>query len=139
MGIRLYLYYFLLLAAENLFLGGILKKLPPLVTRLYSLFFILIGWVFFASDGLAQSFSYLGRMFSLTPLRGADLYHLVRNIPFILLLVLGSTPIPKQAYDILTENGSRRLLFSLGGVFIFVFCIANLVGSSYNPFLYFRF
>ena len=77
------LYYFLLLAAERLFLGNILKKLPAPITRLYSLFFILIGWVFFASNSLTDAFSYLLRMFTLTPARQFELYHLARNKPFI--------------------------------------------------------
>lgn len=134
------LYYFLLLAAEKLVLGKILKKLSATIARFYSLFFILIGWVFFASDGLGDSISYLSRMFTLTPTGGFEIYHLVRNIPFILLLALGSTPIPRQAYDILTERKeARKFAFSLGSMLIFVLCVANLVSSSYNPFLYFRF
>ena len=134
------LYYFLLLAAERLFLGNILKKLPAPITRLYSLFFILIGWVFFASNSLTDAFSYLLRMFTLTPARQFELYHLTRNIPFILLLTLGSTPLPKQAYEILTKRKERRkFAFSLSGLIVFFLCVANLVSSSYNPFLYFRF
>ena len=68
----------------------------------------------FASDGLGDSFSYLSRMFTPTRVRGFEIYHLVRNIPFILLLALGSTSIPRQAYKILTEKKEgRRFAFSL--------------------------
>lgn len=134
------LYYFLLLAAERLFLGKILKRLPSPITHLYSLFSILIGWVFFATNSLGDGISYLGKMFSLTPIRGFEIYHLVRNIPFLLLLALGSTPIPRQAYNILTERKeARKFAFSIGGMLVFILCVANLVSSSYNPFLYFRF
>ena len=134
------LYYFILLAVEKLFLGKFLQRLSKPIARIYSLFFILIGWVFFASDGLGDSFSYLSRMFTPTRVRGFEIYHLVRNIPFILLLALGSTSIPGQAYKILTEKKEgRRFAFSLCSMLIFVLCIANLVSSSYNPFLYFRF
>ena len=132
------LYYFSLLTFERLFLSKILKKLPAAMTHAYSLFFILIGWVLFASSGLGDAISYLSRMFSFTKPYGFEIYHLLRNIPFLLLLALGSTQVPRQAYERLCR-GSLRPILSLGGIAAFIICIADLVGSSYNPFLYFRF
>ena len=132
------LYYFLLLTLERLFLSRLLKRLPPFILHAYSLFFILIGWVLFASSGLGDAVSYLLRMFSFAKPHGFEIYHFLRNVPFLLLLALGSTDIPKQAQKRLS-GGRLRPVFSLCGIITFIICIADLVGSSYNPFLYFRF
>ena len=133
------LYCFAILAAERLVLGKLLKKLPPVLTRIYSLTAILVGWVFFSADSLSDATSYLGKMFTLSPATRNEFYHAVRNIPLLILLALGSTPIPKQAYESLVKNRRARELIPFFSFFLFMLCVANLVGSSYNPFLYFRF
>ena len=134
------LYYFILLACERLFWGKLLKRLPRLLSRIYSLTAILVGWVFFSAESIGDAFSYLGRMFSLNAPMGNDVYHLERNIPFLILLILGSTPIPLEAFrSLMQKGGARRSLLSLGSILIFILCVADLVGASYNPFLYFRF
>ena len=134
------IYFFILLSLERLFLGKLLQRLPKVLSRLYALGAILVGWVFFATDGIYDAVSYLMRMFSLSAPVGSDIYHLVRNIPFLILLALASTPIPLEAYKIIAKKGEmRRSLLSLGSILIFILCVANLVGASYNPFLYFRF
>ena len=134
------LYFFFLLSCERLFLGKLLVGLPKALSRLYALIAILVGWVFFATESLLDAVSYLSRMFSLSIPVGSDIYHLVRNLPFLILLTLASTPIPLEAYKIIAKKGQpNRSLLSLGSILIFILCVANLVGASYNPFLYFRF
>ena len=133
------LYCFAVLALERLFLGRLLEKLPSPLTRLYSLAVILVGWVFFASNSLGEAAAYLGRMFSLTPIAGNEPYHVTRNIPLLILLALGSTPIPREAYKRLIRQKTAKNLLPFFSLFLFILCVANLVGASYNPFLYFRF
>ena len=129
------LYCFALLAVERLFLGRLLKRLPSLLTRIYALIAILVGWVFFASENISYAAGYLGSMFSLSPALGNEYYHTLRSLPLLILLALGSTPIPKMAYQRL----GKIKLIPFFSIFIFMLCLADLVGSSYNPFLYFRF
>ncbi len=133
------IYYFLLLAGERFLWGKRLSGLPSPICSLYSLFFILIGWVFFALPSASDIFAYLGKMFSLSAPSNAEIYQLIRNIPFLILLCLGATPYPKRAYGKLLKNRRRQALLSFGGLFVFILCVANLVGASYNPFLYFKF
>ena len=134
------LYYFLILSIERLFLSRLLDKLPNIFSRAYAIICILVGWVFFASPGVNDSLEYIGKMFSFSAPRGFEIYHLVRNIPLLLLLALGSTPIPKQAVKVLLKRQRiMRPVVSVCGILLFMLCVADLVGSSYNPFLYFRF
>ena len=132
-------YYFLLLAGERYLWGKALKKLPSLACRVYSIFFIIVGWAFFALPPASGIFSYLAKMFSLSAPSNAEVYQLVRNLPFLILLCLGSTPFPRLAYGKIGKTQARRLLLSFGGTLVFILCVANLVGASYNPFLYFKF
>ena len=132
------LYYFILLTCEKLVWGRFLAKLPLFIKRAYSFFLILIGWVFFAIPSAGDIFAYLSRMFSLSPPSDIELYHITRNIPFAAIMLLATTPYPKLAFEQLSANG-KRFGFALSSVFVFIVCVANLIGSSYNPFLYFRF
>lgn len=133
------LYCFAVLALERLFLGRLLEKLPSPLARVYSLAVIFVGWVFFASNSLVDAAAYLGRMFTLTPIVGNEPYHIARNIPLLILLALGSTPIPREAYKRLVRQKAAKDLLPFFSLFLFILCVANLVGASYNPFLYFRF
>jgi alginate O-acetyltransferase complex protein AlgI len=134
------LYYFVLLACERFIWGDFIKRLPRPLKSAYSLFFILIGWVFFALPDKGSFLPYLKKMFSLTPPAGNEIYHVVRSIPFLILTALGSTSFPKEAWAHLARGKEKRIFaLSLCSIFAFVLCLASLVGSSYNPFLYFRF
>ena len=133
------LYYFFALTLERFLIGRFLKK-APVFSRFYTAVIVLVGWVFFASNGIYEAFSYLASMFTFTPVRDFEIYHILRNLPFLIILALGSTDLPKKAYLTLAkDSGKRQFAFSMGGIAVFILCIAELVGSAYNPFLYFRF
>ena len=138
------LYYFVLLAAERLFLGRILDKLPVLFRRLYSLFFIAIGWVLFAHTDLSQALSYLGAMFGVgAPVIGAgDVYELIRNALPLAVMLIGATPLPRKLFRRFLQNRSplaARTALAVGTPLLLFLCTAYLADASYNPFLYFRF
>ncbi len=137
------LYYFVLLMAEKLFLLKFLSKAPSVISHLYTLFFVLFGWLLFVFEDISAGFVYLGNMFgngTSELVGGLDIYNLVRNLGFIFILVAASTPIPKKIYKKLTENSSTwQTVFSVLGIGVTLVSIAYLVDSSYNPFLYFRF
>lgn len=137
------LYYFLLLAAERLFLGRLLERLPTFLRRIYSLFFIAIGWVFFAHTDLGTALSYLGAMFGIgAPMIGAgDLYELTRNALPLAVMLIAATPLPRRLFLHFIEARRRtaRTVIALGVPLLLFICTAYLADASYNPFLYFRF
>lgn len=141
------LYYFLLLAAERLFLGKVLARLPRPLRHAYSLFFILIGWVFFAHADLSKALIYLGTMFGVygAPVAAGEVWELTRNVlPFVIMLI-GCTPLPRRLFyryvggDAQALPLSRQITLTLGTLALLFLCTAYLADSSYNPFLYFRF
>ena len=137
------LYYFVLLAVEKLFLYQALQKIPRFFRHVYTLLFVYFGWLLFTFEDSAAGLSYLGKMFGAhgTALwQGSDLWLLLTNLVFLCILVIASTPYPKRLFWRLWEkSGVMRVGAAVGGAALLLLCIAYLVNSSYNPFLYFRF
>ena len=137
------LYYFVLLMIEKLFLLDKLKKAPKFVSHIYTIFFVVIGWLLFVFEDLKAGTVWLGNMFGVgvkTFAAQADAWQLVRNLPFLIILALASTPLPKKLYTKFTgKSGAAMTVASVGGILVLLLCMAYLVDSSFNPFLYFRF
>lgn len=143
------IYYFVFLLIEKLFLGKYISKVPVL-RNVYTLFVILIGWVFFYFDDMGR----LGKMFSI--LFGAsgnpassptDTLLLSNHLVFVIVALVACLPVKKLIEGIFKKIREKSavgetaevvvtLLFNAALMFI---CTAALVGASYNPFLYFRF
>ena len=142
------LYYFALLALEKAFLLKLLDRVPTLLQRLYSLFFIALGWLIFAADGTLLSVvgavRFLGVMLGA---RGAPLtssgavYDAIRLLPFFAIMAISATPLIKRLTDRASEKFPRTLSATLSvfSLLSIVISTAYLVNSGYNPFLYFRF
>ncbi|MBQ1351132.1 MAG: MBOAT family protein, partial [Oscillospiraceae bacterium] len=139
------IYYCILLILEKLFLLKWLEKLPGIVGHIYALFFVMVGWVLFAFDDFSAGFSYLGAMFGaggIPFVNDVSLYALTSHWPLLLLLCVAATPLAKRLYEKAVSQWNINLLTvveCVGAAAIFLFCVAYLVDSSYNPFLYFRF
>ena len=135
-------YYFLLLAAERLFLGKWLARLPRFLGHAYSLFAILLGWLIFACPDMGAFASYFSSLFALSgePLTlPIDRYELSRNAVLLLVMAVASTPLFATIWRKKDSSTVGRVALAGGAVVIFVFSVAHLAASSYNPFLYFRF
>lgn len=132
------IYYFLLLAFEKSKLGQrLIGYLPKNIYRLFTLLFVLGGWLIFACDRTGQLMGYLWGMFSSGVGTGAALYDLVRLLPFLLVSAIFSTPIPIRGFEQLKAR--RPIASALISFSLFLISVSYLVNSSYNPFLYFRF
>lgn len=139
-------YFFLLLAMEKAFLGRLLCRLPSALCHLYALTFILLGWLIFSADGfsLGEILTRSGRLVGVGVTGwsdGAVVYELSRNLPLLLLMALGSTPLPRRLWLLCEERrpalaSAARTALCLAAL---VASTAYLVNSGYNPFLYFRF
>ncbi|MBE6054427.1 MAG: MBOAT family protein [Clostridium sartagoforme] len=126
------LYFFILIYMEKLFLIKFINKYK-LFSHIYTIFFLLIGWVIFAIDNISLLFLYLKRMFSFN-FTFDWLYYLNNySIVFILCFIF-STPVVLTVY-----NKMGKYVKSFIIITIFILCISYLVDSTYNPFLYFRF
>ena len=140
-------YYGMLLIVEKFVLKDILKKLPAIFRHIYTLFFVLIGWVIFAFDKISLGVQYIGSMFGGAGVGLVDnttIYLLYNYGVLLVILILASTDLPKRvAAAVSRKIGADswiltmvRMVFYVG---IFFLGVAYLVDATYNPFLYFRF
>jgi alginate O-acetyltransferase complex protein AlgI len=129
------LYFFVLISCERLFLKQFLDR-HRLLSHLYLIFAVVLGWVLFAITDMNQMGVFLSRLFCYKG--GNDWVFFLRNYAVILLLgAVMSTPWLRHF-----SAKYPKLARLLGVPFllaVFLLSVAYLVDSTYNPFLYFRF
>ena len=140
------LYFGTILMLEKSFLLKYLQKGPAIISHIYTLFLVIIGWGLFAFEDFQLLRNYFSVMFGLTdaPLYNQNtLFYLTANGILLICLVIGSTPILKIGYKKLAQTKLKQTLdlviIPILCVLILITSTAYLVDSSYNPFLYFRF
>ena len=137
------LMYFVLLVIEKLTelhkKGG--KRLAA-VKWLYTLFFVIIGWVVFRADSLSDALRYLASMFGLSGnvfVDGVFVGWLTQNIILLCIGVVLCTPVFRIISNKTKNSSAVGYIKAVGLICLFVLSVASLVGNSYNPFIYFNF
>ncbi len=146
------IYFAIILMAEKAFMLKVLEKIPAFFRHTYAILLILVGWVIFEFESVADIVSYVGAMFGIGTSSFVDmstLYLLKENIIMLVILMLASTPIPKIIISklfFILQNSNKFFRSSIPyilengfNIMILVVSTAYLVDASYNPFLYFRF
>jgi len=138
------LYYGVFLIIEKMFLLNWFEKKPDFIKRIYTLVVVIVGWVFFEFENLPLGIDFIKTMFGFgnRPLiDGNAIYYLYTNALLFVMLILGSTPIPKKLFIRLKEkmHKGENILIPIAYMFLMFLCTAYLVNETYNPFLYFRF
>lgn len=150
-------------ASWNFVIWGVLhgaflsiEKLPsirrvvstPIFNRCYALLVVLVGWVFFRCETLAQSMSYLKVMF----FGGAGELPITLFVGPVAVVAfifgaLWATPFFSRANEVLVgwsqRTPARRYLHDgllLGGVSaMLLLAVSQSASNTFNPFIYFRF
>lgn len=137
------LYFGVLITIERFGWGKILEKLPSAVSTLYTFVLVVFGWVLFDTNTLGDAWSLIKAMFGGNGVWGdtTALYLAVTNIVIFAVCIFASTNCFNNLKDKLYEK--RPALIRVGTpviqTLVLVICTSYLVGSTYNPFLYFRF
>ena len=129
------LYYFVLLAAEKLFLLPYLKK-GRVWPHFYTLFLVVVGWAMFVGNDTGVSFGLLFQKL-FVPSGGVSPLYFLRNYGVLLAVsVVCCTPLIEKLWDVLRKNVVTRCAAILT---LLVVSTAYVVGSTNSPFLYFNF
>ena len=104
----------------------------------------MISWVIFYFEDMGALVNYLKGMFGFTgvPLfNNGSLYYLLGYGLIFIVAGYFSTPHFKKLIDYAESSDKKRVWIGASAAYIAVFacCVAYLVNSTYNPFLYFRF
>jgi len=134
-----------LLVLERIGLGKLLAKNRfKWINHLYTMFFVVCGWVLFRSDTVSQAAEFLKGMFFM---RGADPAGLLSflSMKLILCLIIGialAGPLQqklKRRFNTDRElRPDMRLNFVVQIAILFL-SVLSLVSGTYNPFIYFQF
>ncbi len=135
------LFYGILLIIEKLILKKWLDKLPAAIQHIYTLFFVILGWVLFFFSDMSQLSDYIVNMFSFSgPVIGETaLTTTLSYLPLIIIAGIASTPLMFKLYSKVSNTGVKIALDTVYCMAIMALCTASLVNQSYNPFLYFKF
>lgn len=144
------------LVLEQIGLGAALTKTFRPLRHSYVVVVVLVGWVIFRSESLAQVSAMLGALIGFAPGDGIAHHvglHMDRQLALAVLLgVVGSTPLfprlqqwrDKKARSMRPER--RAIFFGATAVcthsmlaVIFLVSAVYVASGSYSPFIYFRF
>ena len=115
-----------------------LQKLPAFFRHGYVLLAVVLSFVLFNGESLAQVGADLGGLFGLggLPLVSDQAVYCLKSFALLFLAgILGATPLPKKWAGKLTGTALEPVLL----VLLLLVCTGYLVDGSFSPFLYFRF
>ncbi len=136
------LYYGLLLILEKHVLRAVLERLPGALCWLYTTLLAVLGWVIFYHESLADGLRQIGAMLGIGAAGLSDLtaVYCLKNYLWVLLLAALACVPWRQLLGLPKKRPAWREALraaALSGVF--ALSLLFLAGSSFNPFLYFRF
>ncbi len=133
------LMYFVLLVIEKLTKLDKDTKIPSIIKRLYTLFFVLLGWIIFRADNISYALMYIKRMFTFNNIASMKVVEVLMENGFIIVFaILLSTPLFKK----LIENNKifkHPIIKDILLAIILVLCVSYITKGVYNPFIYFNF
>lgn len=139
------LYHGIFLIIERLPFLQKLKQTPNFLKYIYTMFVVIIGWVFFRAPSIGFAFQYIGSMFFAN---GAGLNLALLDYKFILLFplaVLSCTPICKYLKGKIDNMKNKKLAKALNIaayssiIVLLLICIPVVLSNTASPFIYFKF
>ena len=137
------LMYFVLLVIEKT--TGLDKKQGKVLKVfkwLYTMLFVVLGWIIFRSESIQSAWVYLKSVFGLNGNLFADGVFSGWFVQNLILLVIGavlSTPVARILSEKMKDRTAFRILKAVFLTGLLVLSLASLVSNSYNPFIYFNF
>ena len=134
------LYYGVLIILEKFVFGRLLERTPSALRRILTMLAVVFGWVIFEITSPASELEFVKAMLGFGgSFANSFTLNALHNyaVTFIAAIVI-STGIPLKICKKLPEKraGALSLVGEAAGM---TACIACLVDSGYNPFLYFNF
>ena len=120
----------------------VLQRLPGVLRHGYVLLAVVLSFVLFNADSLAQAGQDFAGLFgfgSLSLTSAETLYYLKSYALLFVLGILGSTPVVKNAARRMDGTKAGVVLEAAAMLALLIVCTAYLVDGSFSPFLYFRF
>ena len=136
------LYFGILLILEKVFLGKYLEKLPKFILRIYVLLIVMISFIIFNGEGVANIFQNIGGLFGITSsslVSAESIYYFKSYFIVLIVAIIGATPFMK---NLANNEKLHKVINILEPIFLVILLVVStsyIIDSSFNPFLYFRF
>lgn len=136
-------YYSVLLILEKFVLKDALKRVPAVLRHIGTLLLVLFGWILFRVESVSALPQFIGAMFSFSQANtGAYLLasdDALRFLVWLPVAVACCLPLGEKLGARFSQRGWYRAAYMLSLAAVYYASIASLLGSTYNPFIYFRF
>jgi alginate O-acetyltransferase complex protein AlgI len=134
------------LVTERLFLLRITARIGRISRIVFTFFMVMIGWVLFRHENLDEAFAFLKRMF----IPGTAEVQLEYNMRLPVAIVVGflfswwaffrkGQAIQDAVYSGNKLSHTGLFVVAIAALLLFLLSLGAITGSSFNPFIYFRF
>ena len=133
------LMYFVLLTFEKL--TGLTKK-NYWWGHIYTMVFVIIGWVIFRAVNLGDAIIYIKAMFGINAkgfMDKAVFAYIAQNWVYYVFALIGCAPIVPWVDKKLENNKVWQIVYAVGLVAAMVISVSFISNNAYNPFIYFNF
>jgi alginate O-acetyltransferase complex protein AlgI len=134
------------LVLERVFLLKLKKRIGLYPNIIFTFLIVIVGWVFFRSENLQKAFQFVKKMFAFE--FGHDKY-LITNNDFDYMIVIAIFfsfwTLNKRAKALHDKfyyselNNMQLFVFTSVSIVLYFLCSAFVSGSTFNPFIYFKF
>ncbi|MBI4930817.1 MAG: MBOAT family protein [Bacteroidetes bacterium] len=139
-------YHGFFLIIERAFLLNALNKAGKIPSILYSFLVVVVGWVFFRLENIHLAFGFVKKMFSFN-FNSAEGIVTNNDFDYLIFVALFFSFISlnkhvKSLHDKIFYSGmsaAQYVFFTFIAFVLYTLCLAFVSGSSFNPFIYFRF
>ncbi len=137
------LMYFVLITIEKLTDFEKKFKKSGWAKYIYTMMFVLFGWVLFRAKDLTAAVEYFKAMFGLAGnalIDDAFIFNLSQNIVFLVCAAVFSLPAAKFIREKIGDRFKiTDIVYVTGMIALFIVAVSYTVKGSYNPFIYFNF
>lgn len=133
------------LVIERIFQNNGYTKQLRIIPHIYTIFVVMIAWVFFRSPDLQHSLGFLNIMFSNNQIASIpnEIGRLINSntvLTSLVLALIGVSPLVKNiAIKLIRKNKLFLWVSDLSLILILIIVLIRLSASTYNPFIYFQF
>lgn len=130
------LYHGVFQIIERLGLKKALEKAPKVVGKVYTLLVVFIGWIFFRADTLSDALNMIGSIFNFAQFNWREILPCLNaeHLFFLVISLFGVTQLSDKVREKIPQTIRTIALAAT-----FAIALLYMIGSSYNPFIYFRF
>ncbi len=136
------IYFGIILIIEKLFLNIYLEKMPKILSKIYTLFVVMISFIIFSGTDKYQIICNIKGLFGIGNvgvISQESLYYFKSYFVVFVIAIVGATPKFKKIFGSDKMHGVVNILEPVFLLTIFIISVSYIIDGSFNPFLYFRF